>query len=303
MDHPYEHPMIAPLDATGQVIKSFLNNLNTAGSRRVYAREIGFFREFVKKPLAQIDLDDVIAFKANLKGLKTSTIARKLVIVKAFLTFAHEMRVILRNPARLLKVPRVHQAEPQILTVEEAQAMLRSPDRRCLQGRRDHAILALLMSAGLREAELCALNVSDVAQKWKHHVLTVRHGKGDKPRSMSLPDAVWATIAAYLELRGRVRPEEPLFLTLGKRGLAPTRITPKAVDYLVAVHSRRALISKPVTTHLLRHVACSFALASGATAKEVQEMAGHGSILVTNRYLHLTEKGETSAARQSPLFK
>lgn len=303
MDKAYEHPMIAPTDATDQVVKSFLNNLNTVASRRVYAREIGFFRAFVKKPLAQIDLDDVIAFKASLSSLKSATVARKLTIVKAFLTFAHEMRVIVRNPARLLKVPRVHQTEPQILTVDEAQAMLRSPDRRCLQGRRDHAILALLMSAGLREAELCALNVGDVAPKWKHHVLTVRHGKGDKPRSMSLPDAVWATIAAYLELRGQVQPEEPLFLTLGKRGLAPTRITPKAVDHLVAVHSRRALISKPITTHLLRHCAVSFALANGASPREVQEMAGHSSLSITARYSHLIEKGKTSAARLSPLFK
>lgn len=303
MANAYNKPVIAPSDATDLVVKSFLNNLNTEASRRVYSREVSFFRAFVKKTLAQVDLDDVIAFKASLKGLKTATVARKLTIVKSFLTFAHEMRAIVRNPARLLKIPRVHSSEPQVLTMDEAEALLRSPDRRGLQGRRDHAILAILMSAGLREAELCSLNVGDVAPKWSHHVLTVRHGKGDKPRSMSLADEVWATIAAYLELRGQVQPDEPLFLTLGKRGLAPTRITPKAVDHLVAVHARRALISKRVTTHLLRHCAVSFALANGASPREVQEMAGHSSLSVTARYAHLIEKGETSAARRSPLFR
>ena len=303
MEHTHDHPTIAPTDATDLVVKSFLNNMNTEGSRRVYAREVEFFLAYVKKPLSLVDLDDVIAFKSSLKGLKTATIARKLVIVKAFLGFAHEMRVIVRNPARLLKVPRVHSAEPVVLTVDEAQAMLRSPDRRCIQGRRDHAVLALLMSAGLRESELCALDVADVTAKWSHHVVTVRHGKGGKPRSMSLADAVSDAIAAYLELRGQVRPDEPLFLTLGKRGLAPTRITPKAVDHLVAVHARRALISKPVTTHLLRHCAVSFALANGASPREVMEMAGHSSLTITNRYAHLIEKSETSAARQSPLFR
>lgn len=303
MDQHYNHPAIAPVDATDQVVKSFLNNLNTEASKRVYGREVVFFRAFTKKPLAQVDLDDVVAFKASLKGLKTATVARKLTIVKAFLRFAFAMRVITRDPARLLKVPRVHQSEPVVLTVDEAMAMLRAPDRRCLQGRRDHAVLALLMATGVREAELCALNVADVTPKWAHHVLSVRHGKGDRPRSMSIPDEVWTAIAAYLELRGQVRPEEPLFLTLGKRGLMPTRITAKAIDHLVAVHARRALISKPVTTHLLRHCAVSFALANGASPREVQEMAGHSSLSVTARYSHLIEKGETSAARQSPLFK
>ena len=142
-----------------------------------------------------------------------------------------------------------------------------------------------------------------MAKKWSHWVLTVRHGKGGKPRSMGLPDAVSDAISGYLELRGRVQAEEPLFLTLGKRGAAPARITPKAIDYLVAVHARRALVSKKVTPHLLRHCACSFALANGASPKEVQEMAGHSSLGITNRYCHMLESAATGAARRSPLFQ
>jgi site-specific recombinase XerD len=181
--------------------------------------------------------------------------------------------------------------------------MLRSPDRRTLQGRRDHAILAVLLATGIREAELCDLDVGDLATKWSHQVLTIRHGKGGKPRSMGVPDAVSEAVRAYLELREQPRPEQPLFLTLGKRGASPARITAKAVDYLVAVHARRALISKKVTPHLLRHCACSFALANGASPKEVQEMAGHSSLGVTNRYVHLLDTAATGAAKKSPLFR
>ncbi|MFC1678633.1 tyrosine-type recombinase/integrase [Elusimicrobiota bacterium] len=289
-------------DRTARIVELFLANCNNEATRRVYAREIRLFLDLVRKPLADVELEDLVVFKASLCGLKSATVARKLVILKALLTFAHEERLMARNPARRLKVPRVHQREPQILTVEEAEALLRSPDRRTLQGKRDHAVLALLLATGLRESEACALDVGDVAMKWAHHVLTVRRGKGDKPRAMSLPDPVWDNLEAYLEARGKPEASAPMFLTLGKRGARPSRITPKALDYLVKVHAKRALIAKKVTPHLLRHCACSFALANGASLADVREMAGHSSLAVSNRYLHAMESANGGAARKSPLF-
>lgn len=293
-----------PAERTARVVQLFLANTNNEGTRKVYAREIRLFLNHAGKPLSDIELEDLVDFKASLNGLKSATVARKLVVVKALLAFAHEERLLARNPARRLKVPRVHQREPQILTVEEAEAMLRSPDRRTLQGRRDHAVLCVLLATGLRESEVCALDVGDLAKRWQHRVLSVRRegGKGDKPRSFSIPDAVWDAIKAYLEIRGSTEPSDPLFLTLGKRGARPSRITARAVDYLVTTHARRALISKNVTPHLLRHAALSFALGGGASPKEVQEMAGHSSLAITNRYIHMLEVMANGAARRSPLF-
>lgn len=291
------------LARTDQIVDLFLRNLNTEGTKRVYRREIRMFFSVVQKPLAEIEIDDLLRFKDSLRGLKTATIARKLVIVKALLTFATEERLLARNPARRLKIPRVHQAEPKILTIAEAEAMLRSPDRRTLQGRRDHAILCVLLSVAIRESELCGLDIGDLGKKWGHMVLSVRRGKGNKPRSFGIPNAVSKVIADYLEMRGTTKPDDPLFLTLGKRGARPSRITAKAVDYLISTHARRALISKNVTPHLLRHCACSFALANGASPAEVREMAGHSSLAVTNRYVHMLETAASGAAKKSPLWR
>lgn len=284
-------------------VELFLANLNSAPTRKIYTREVRAFLTFVQKPLAQVALEDILRFKEALRGQQPATVARKLVILKALLRFGHEQRFLIANPARMLKIPRVHQRAPDILTIEEAEAMLRSPDRRSLQGRRDHAVLALLLATGLREAELCALDVGDIAAKWSHQVLTVRCGKGGKPRAIALPDGAADAVAAYLDGRGQADPASPLLLTLGKQGRAPARLTPKAVDHLVAVHARRALISKRVTPHLLRHCACSFALASGASAAEVRDLAGHSSLAVTNRYSHALEAAAGGAARRSPLFQ
>ncbi|MEK7216087.1 MAG: tyrosine-type recombinase/integrase, partial [Chloroflexota bacterium] len=274
-----------PAQRDERAVELFLANLNCEGTRRVYSREVRLFQNLVQKPLAQVELEDILRFKESLHSLKPATVARKLVIIKALLTFAHDQRFIVSNPARLIKVPRVHQQPLEILSIEEAEALLRSPDRRTLQGKRDHAVLALLLATGLREAELCALDLGDINQKWSHRVLTVRKGKGGKPRFMNLPERVWTALEAYLEVRGRVE-AGPLFLTLGKRGISPARITPRAVDHLVKVHAKRALITKKVTTHILRHCALSFALAAGATPAEVRELAGHSSLTVTNRYVH-----------------
>lgn len=286
-----------------RVIQLFLANTNNPGTRRVYAREVRLFLAAVGKPLDAVELEDILAFKATLQGLKSATVARKLVIVKALLTFGHRERLLARNPAARLKVPRVHQKAPEILSLEEAEALLRSPDRRTPQGKRDHAVLAVLLATGLREAELCALDVADVARRWAHQVLTVRRGKGGRPRAITLPAGVWEALEAYLAARGAPGPAEPMFLTLGSRGAAPARVTPRAVDHLVRVHAARALITKKVTPHLLRHCACSFALASGASAAEVRDLAGHTSLAVTNRYSHALEAAAGGAARMSPLFR
>lgn len=292
-----------PMKTTESVVELFLANLNSDATRRVYVREVRAFLGFVQKALAQVALEDILRFKESLRGQQPATVARKLVIVKALLRFGHEQRFLITNVARMLKIPRVHQRAPEILTIEEAEAMLRSPDRRSLQGRRDHAVLALLLVTGLREAELCALDVGDIAPKWSHRVLTVRVGKGGKSRAIALPDGAWDAVAAYLDARGQVDPASPLLLTLGKQGRGPARLTPKAVDHLVAVHARRALISKKVTPHVLRHCACSFALASGASTAEVRDLAGHSSIAISNRYLHSLEAAAGGAARRSPLFQ
>lgn len=293
----------AVMSNTEQLVATFLRNLNAESSRRVYAREVAQFLAHAAKPLERVDLEAILTYKESLAGLRPATVARKLTIIKALLAFAHAQRYIVSNPARLLKIPRVHPRPPEILSLAEAEAMLRSPDRRSVQGRRDHAVLALLLATGLREAELCALDVGDICQKWSHRVLTVRQGKGGKPRAIALPDGAWDAVAAYLDSREPLEPTSPLLLTLGKQGRAPARLTPKAVDHLVAVHARRALITKKVSPHLLRHCACSFALASGASAAEVRDLAGHSSLAVTNRYSHALEAAAGGAARRSPLFQ
>jgi integrase/recombinase XerD len=101
---------------------------------------------------------------------------------------------------------------------EEAEAILRVPDRRTLQGKRDYAMLLTLLTTGLRKAELCNLKVGDLKTYRNQAVIDVI-GKGQKFRRIPLHGDTLVAIKDYLKADGNgIVPEHPLFNTLGKHG-------------------------------------------------------------------------------------
>ena len=135
--------------------------------------------------------------------------------------------------------------ETEFLTEEEAQAILRVPDRRTLQGKRDYAILLTLLTTGLRKAEICSLKVEDLKTYRNQAVMDVI-GKGQKFRRIPLATETVLAIRDYVKsARNGTDPDHPVFYTLGKRGPYEERpLTPKAVDCLVKSLAEKALIRK-----------------------------------------------------------
>ena len=180
--------------------------------------------------------------------------------------------------------------ETEFLTGEEAQAMLRVPDRRTLQGKRDYAILLTLLTTGLRKAEICGLKVGDVKTYRNQAVIDVI-GKGKKFRRIPLhPEAIVA-IKDYLKAIGNgADPAHSLFQTLGKHGPYEERaLTPKAVDCLIKSVVKKALIQKRVHPHVMRHTFATALLDNGNDLKTVQSLMGHSHIRTTEAYLHSTD--------------
>ena len=121
--------------------------------------------------------------------------------------------------------------ETEFLTEEEAEAMLRVPDRRTVQGKRDYAILLTLLTTGLRKAEICGLKIGDIKTYRNQPVVDIV-GKGMKFRRIPIhPDTLLA-IKDYLKATGNgTDPGDRIFRTLGKHGPYDARsLTPKAVD-------------------------------------------------------------------------
>jgi site-specific recombinase XerD len=193
----------------------------------------------------------------------------------------------------------------EFLTEEEVRALLRVPDRRTLKGKRDYALLLLMLSSGLRKAEVCSLSVENFTTYRNQPVIDVI-GKGGKQRRVALTNDVVEAVVEYqravkVQVQAGDSPYSmtdkapsvnrdsplgqqvrPLFFTLGERGnceMVP--LTHKAVDCLIKRVKKAALISKRVTPHTTRHTFASTLLGKGVDLRTVQELLGHSHIRTT----------------------
>jgi site-specific recombinase XerD len=177
--------------------------------------------------------------------------------------------------------------ETEFLTEEEAQAILRVPDRRTLRGKRDYAILLTLLTTGLRKAEICGLRAGNLKTYRNQGVIDVT-GKGKKFRRIPLKGEALLAIQDYLKTaKNGTDSDHALFRTLGKHGpYEPSGLTPKAVDCLLKSAAKKALIRKRIHPHVLRHTFATTLLDKQADLQTVQELMGHSHIRTAERYLH-----------------
>ncbi len=176
--------------------------------------------------------------------------------------------------------------ESEFLTQEEAEALLKQPDRRTIQGKRDYSILLAMLTTGVRKAELCNLKGRDIKTYRNQIVLDVT-GKGQRHRRIGLKNDTYSAIQNYTKAQGNGCPDHTVYFTLGKHGLcAEQSLTPKAVDCIIQKYSKMALVRKRVTPHTLRHTFATSLLDAGVDLKTVQALMGHSHIRTTERYLH-----------------
>ncbi len=182
---------------------------------------------------------------------------------------------------------------PRGLTKKQVAALLASCDRRRPLGRRNYAILVLLVRLGLRAAEVSALCLDDI--DWRAGELVVR-GKGRTQERLPLPPDVGAAIAAYLR-RGRPRrPEREVFL----RACAPIRgLTADGVGEVVRAASERAGLGS-FGSHRLRHTAGTQMLQAGASLPEVAQVLRHRTLAVTAIYAKVDHRALRELATPWP---
>lgn len=190
----------------------------------------------------------------------------------------------------------VKKKETEFLTEEEAEAILRVPDRRTLQGKRDYAILLLLLSTGLRKAEICNLRLGDLKTYRNQAVIDVI-GKGKRFRRIPIKNETLLSLRDYLKsTKNGVSPEHPMFYTLGRHGPYEQRcLTAKAVDCLIKSVAKRALIKKRIHPHVMRHTFATTLLDKGNDLRTVQALMGHSHIRTTEAYLHSTDDRKVEA--------
>jgi integrase len=182
---------------------------------------------------------------------------------------------------------------PKALEHDHVQALLESCDRRTTFGRRDFAMLTMLVRLGLRAGEVAALELSDI--DWRAGEVVIR-GKGPRTDRLPLPADVGEALAAWLR-RGRGSCACPNVFT---RVRAPRLgLTSPGVSAVVTAACRRAGLPE-VNAHRLRHTAATEMLRAGSNLAEIGQVLRHHSLLTTSIYAKVDRASLSAVAQPWP---
>ena len=217
-------------------------------------------------------------------GLKSRSVARHVTTLRNLYKYLLEQNAVESDPTAFLSPPQIGSTLPRYLNHEQVDQLLESPgaDAKVTQIR-DHAMMQLLYSSGLRVSELCAAELADVEQDLG--VIRVM-GKGSKQRLVPMGAQAIAAIGTYLAAaRPRLLADRPSkFLFVTARGGPLTR---QGFWKLLGERGKRAGIFRGLTPHVLRHSFATHLIEGGADLRSVQTMLGHVDISTTQIYTHV----------------
>lgn len=239
----------------------------------------------------KIDAMQISGFMGTLldEGLKTRTVARKLSSVRGLFKYLRIDEVIDKDPSSKVDMPKYGRRVPRVLSLDEVETLLGTPDRSVPEGHRDWAMLHVLYATGLRVTELCELLQREVDLR-AGYVRVI--GKGNKQRIVPLGEVALDAVGDYLEqTRGRLLancggPGSTPYLFVTRRGSSMTR---QAFWKNIKKYARRADIDKPISPHKLRHSFATHLLERGADLRIVQTLLGHANIDTTQIYTHVAQ--------------
>ncbi|WP_333650881.1 site-specific tyrosine recombinase [Lacrimispora sp.] len=221
------------------------------------------------------------------EGKASTTISRSLASMKAFFHYQWGEGNIPKDPAELLKAPKVEKKAPTILTVEEVNCLLSQPNGDSPKELRDRAMLELLYATGIRVSEIIHLKKEDVN-------LTVGYitcKDEQKERMVPFGKVAKLALSAYME-RGRgylLRDMDSQWLFTNCNGLPMSR---QGFWKIIKFYGDKAGIEADITPHTLRHSFAAHLLHGGADIRAVQAMMGHSDMSSTQLYMNCT-RGES----------
>lgn len=253
-----------------------------------YLVDVGHLLDYARShsvELTDIKQEDILSFLCEIHdmGISARSQARMIAGIRSFFRFMKMEGEIESDPSELVESPKIGRTLPDVLSVEEIDAMILAIPPGKPESLRNHAIIETLYGSGLRVSELVDLRLSRVSFDDGYMLV---EGKGDKQRLVPLSPVASDLIKEYLPVRnaGPIKKEGSDILFLNRRGAPLTRVM---VFYIIRDLAASAGIKKKVSPHTLRHSFATHLLEGGANLRAIQEMLGHESIATTEIYLHL----------------
>ncbi len=287
-------------------------------TRQAYAYDLERFADFwisrhaANPTLDRISTEDIKTYLEHLRmdlNYKSTTMSRTIASIRVFFEFCVVQGFVESSPATHIHNPKTPKKLPVFLIESETKRLLEAPPRseedaalspagrarrsdyRHL-GKRDYAILNVLVFTGVRLRELVGLDLSRIDFESR----TIRViGKGSKERIIPLNELVVKALHDWLDVRSPAEPSDPAVFPnrFGRR------ISTRGVENLVEKYVKAAGISKAkISPHKLRHTFATLLHMKGVDIVEIQALLGHSSITSTQIYTHVSSAKLKSAVKK-----
>lgn len=254
-----------------------------------YSNDVRKLYDFIESEnieLKQVTLEMLHSFVAQLHDLGISPRSQARIIsgIKSFFKYLKLEGYVEEDPSVMLETPLLGTHLPEILSVEEIDAMIDCIDLSKPDGQRNRAIIETLYGCGLRVSELINLEISKL---YLDEGYVVIRGKGSKERLVPISEVAQEQILLYInEQRSMqtIKRGDDNILFLNMRGGRLSRVM---IFYIIKRLAELAGIRRQVSPHTLRHSFATHLLEGGANLRAIQQMLGHESISTTEIYIHI----------------
>ena len=232
------------------------------------------------------NLKEFIALLYDL-GLSARTQARIISGIKQFFGFLLLEQLIQNDPSELLEQPKIGRKLPEVLDMEEIDALIAAIDVSKPEGHRNRAILETLYSCGIRVSELVNLKQSDLFYD-EGYIRVI--GKGNKERLVPMSKSVEKEITWYVYNQRKqldIYKGDEQIVFLNRRGKRLTRVM---IFTIIKQLAESIGLQKNISPHTFRHSFATHLLEGGANLRAIQEMLGHESITTTEIYTHMDQR-------------
>jgi len=270
--------------------RTVLDSLGSPDSARAYAFAMNdFIAWYCSEPRLAFSKHVVLRYRIELESrrLSASTINLRLAAVRRLAFEAADSGLL--SPELAAGIQRVKGAKKlgvrlgNWLTVDQCRSLLRTPDQQTLKGRRDRAILAILLGCGLRRAEVARLQLRDIQQREEHWALVDLMGKGRHIRTVPVPEWVKAAVDEWTKAAGVG--DGRVFRCVSRKGSVwGNGITEKVIWHIVKACAKSAGIQQ-LAPHDCRRSCARLCHAAGGELEQIQFLLGHVSVETTERYL------------------
>lgn len=272
------------IDATENTVSTYLR-----GVKQLY-------KYLYLKGIDRPTREDIIAFRDELKkDHKATTVQNYMVAIKLFFKWASS-RGLYPNIAENLKGAKItREHKKDYLTSKQVKRVLSTIDTSTTQGKRDYAIVALMVGTALRDTEVVNANIEDMRTVGDYTVLFILgKGREEKAEYVKIMSQIEDAIRDYLlEIPAELkRPDSPLFISLSNNSKG-SRLTERSVSRICKNALKAAgYDSDRLTAHSLRHTAVTLSLLGGMSLQEAQQFARHANMATTQIYAHNLDRAK-----------